>query len=193
MKKDKVFKTYRYIIFAIIFFLLDFGLTWYYLNYSSDASEGNPLFSIDDGYLVLVINFIYLILIFIIEKFIINKYETINIHSKNSFDYFKNLYKSDKNNFIVNSFVFALVISTLSSRLMAIIDWIVYGVYKSRFKQTKYAIIREKMLLQRFDPVVGLIMFVVTFILWYKLEYNKMIKVSVITIEEDDYRDLKKL
>lgn len=176
MKNRKTFKKNKYFIISILFFVLDFGLTWYHLNFSSDALEGNPLFTIDGGYLALVMNLIYLILIFIFEKLIINKYQTININSKNSFDYFKNLYKSDKNNFIVNSFVFAFIISTLSSRLTAIIDWLVYSFYKYNFKQSKYAIIRSKMPFQRFDFTVGLIMFVVALILWFKLEFKKMKK-----------------
>lgn len=83
---------------------------------------------------------------------------------------------SDKNSFIATSFVYAFIISTLTSRLVAIIDWIIFGIYKSNFYHTKYAILRSKMPLKRFYPVVMILVFVISLMLWYKLEFKKQNK-----------------
>ena len=173
MENKNFFTNNKYIIIAISFFVLDLGLTWYFLNYSDYADEGNPLFDIDGGYLALVLNLLYLITIFMLERFVVRKYETIIIESNNAIDYTKKLMNSDKYNFMITSFVFAFIISTLASRLVAIIDWIIFGIYKANFYQTKYVMLRSKMPLQRFDLVVTVIVFIVSLMLWYKLEHKK--------------------
>lgn len=167
------FKKYKYILIAISLFVLDFDLTWYFLNYSPHASKGNLLFDLDGGYLALILNAFYIIIIFILEKFFVNKYETQMFDSTNTFDYVKKLMSLDKSSFIFVSFSFAFIMSTLSSRLVAIIDWIVFGIYQGKFYQTKYAILRSKMPLGRFDLVVIILIFIVSLIIWYKLEYKK--------------------
>ena len=143
------------------------------MNYSPHASEGNPLFDIDGGYLALILNAFYLIIIFILEKFVVNKYETQIIDSSSTLSYVKKLMASDKSTFIFVSFAYAFIISTLSSRVVAIIDWIVFGIYQGSFYQTKYSILRSKMPLGRCDLVVTILVFIIALIIWYKLEYKK--------------------
>jgi hypothetical protein len=62
----KIKKRYTLLAIAISLFIADFGLTWYFLNYTSYVEEGNPLFTIDGGYLSLFVNFLYAVVVFII-------------------------------------------------------------------------------------------------------------------------------
>lgn len=166
--KDK-----KYIILATILFILDFVITLYFVNNSPYAEEGNPLFNIDGGYLVLVLNLLYLLMVFILEKFIIRKYETILLNASGFVDYSVKLFKNEKSDFILTSFVYAFIIASLASRLVVIIDWIIFGIYHESFKQTNYSILKSKMPLGRFDPIISIITLLVAVIVWYYLEYQK--------------------
>jgi hypothetical protein len=168
----KLKKRYQLLLIAIVLFLVDFGLTWYFLNYSSYAEEGNPLFLIDGGYLSLIINFIYVSIVFIIG-YIIEKYQTIVLEAKNGFDYFIKLYKTDRTDYIIISFLTAFIFATFASRTTVIIDWVIYGIYQSDFFSTKYAIMRDQMPLGRYDVVVTFISLLLFVPLWFKLEYKK--------------------
>jgi hypothetical protein len=168
----KLKKRYQLLLIAIVLFLVDFGLTWYFLNYSSYAEEGNPLFSIDGGYFSLVINLIYAGIVFIIG-YSIEKYRTIIVEANSSFDYFKKLYKTNQSNFITISALSSFIYATFASRLAVIIDWIIYGIYQSDFYNTKYAIIKAKMPLGRYDIVVIFVSFFLFLFLWFRFEYIK--------------------
>lgn len=95
------------------------------------------------------------------------------LDANNTFDYMKKLMHSDKYSFIFTSFVYAFIISTLASRFVAIIDWLIFGIYKSNFEQIHYAMLRSKMPLQRFDPIVTVFVFLIALIFWYKFEFKK--------------------
>lgn len=159
-------------LIAVLLFIIDIGLTAYFLIYTSYAEEGNPLFYIDAGYLSLVVNLIYLVIVFVIGH-TIEKYESISIEASNSFDYFKKLYKTDRTNFIYVSSLTAFVYATFASRVIAILDWVMYGVYQRSFYSTQYAMLREKMPLGRYDLVAAPFLFLFFIILWYKFEFIK--------------------
>lgn len=168
----KLKKRYLLLLIAISLFLVDFGLTWYFLNYTAYAEEGNPLFLIDGGYLSLVINLIYVVTVFIIG-YNIEKYQTIIIEANSCFDYFKKLYKTNRSDFIIISILTSFIYSTFASRLTAILDWIIYGIYQSGFYDTKYAIIKTKIPFGRYDVLVIFITFFIFILIWVKSEYNK--------------------
>ncbi len=168
----KLKKRYLLLLIAISLFLVDFGLTWYFLNYTAYAEEGNPLFLIDGGYLSLLVNLLYVGIVFIIG-YNVEKYQTIIIEANSCFDYFKKLYKTNRSDFIMISVLISFIYSTFASRLVAIIDWIVYGIYQSGFYETKYAIIKSKMPFGRYDILVIFIAFFIFIFIWFKSEYNK--------------------
>lgn len=174
----KIIKKNKYALIALLLFTLDFGLTWFFIYNDSHHLEGNPLFQIDGGYLALAINFLYLIVIFLIEKLILNKYETIVIEASSGLDYYKKLYKTDRSNYIITSISFAFIFSTFASRISAIIDWVIFGIYRGNYPLTKYALIREKMPFHRYDVTIAFLSFFIFVILWYKIEYKKSKQVS---------------
>lgn len=165
-------KTFKIIITTFILFILDFVLTIYYLNNSNHANEGNPLININDGYLVLAINLIYFLFI-IFLAIIIGKYKNVKIMSKNTFDYIKKLYRSDHFVFIFISLAFSFVYASIVSRLIVILDWIIFGIYESGFYSTIYSQIRGLMPLGRYDVIFGFLSFMIFIPIWYKLEYKK--------------------
>lgn len=55
MKNKNFYNRNKYFLTAILFFILDFGLTWYFINFYPNAAEGNPLFNIDGGYIALAL------------------------------------------------------------------------------------------------------------------------------------------
>lgn len=166
-------KRFKYISIALVLLVLDIGLTIYFLNFSETAVEGNPLFQIDGGYLALVVNFMYILTVFLLELLVLNKYETIVLEVNSFNSYVKKLIKNDNFSYILASFSFAYIISTITSRLMAIIDWIIFGIYGNDFYQLAYTNLRKKMPLGRYDVVVAVIVFVVSLVVWYRLEYLK--------------------
>ncbi len=172
----KIKRRYKLLIIAISLFIVDFGLTFYFLNYTSFAEEGNPLFQLDGGYISLIVNFIYIISVFIIGV-IVENYQSINLEAHNTLDYINKLYKTDRTDFIVISLMTAFVYATFTSRLVAIMDWIVYGIYQTDFHITTYAIIRSAMPLGRYDISVALVSFVLYVLIWFKFEYRKSKKV----------------
>jgi|GEM_PF-2245809 len=182
----KLKKRYQLLLIAILLFLFDFGLTWYYLNYSSFAEEGNPLFIIDGGYLSLIINLIYVVVVFIIG-YRIEKYQTITLKANNSFDYLIKLYKTDRTDFINISILTAFIFATFAARTTAIIDWIIYGIYQSGFYSTKYAMIRAEMPLGRYDVVVIFISLFLFVPLWFRLEYKKSKEILKCQEKNDNY------
>jgi len=165
-------KRYQFLLIAVVLFLLDFGLTWYFINYTSNVQEGNPLFAIDGGYLSLFVNLMYAVAVFMIG-YKIEKFQTIVIGANNSYDYFKKLWNSNRTDFITISFLSAFVFASFISRFSVIIDWIIYGIYQSNFYSTGYAIIREQMPFGRYDLVIGLLSLWLFVVLWYKTEYKK--------------------
>ncbi|MCK9235352.1 MAG: hypothetical protein WC225_04905 [Acholeplasmataceae bacterium] len=183
MRKNTFFGKNKFILIAIFLFALDFGVTWYLINFGPGGlDEGNPLFEIDGGYLALVVNFLYLSLVFGLEKLVFNKYQTVVLDASGSFEYTKKIFKSDKTDFVVVSIVFAFVLSTFLSRAMAIIDWVVYGFYKGEFHKTKYAILRSKMPFGRYDSLIAVISLIVFYVLWFHIEYRRSQKLLKIEL-----------
>ena len=172
----KIRKRYQYLLIVVILFLIDFGLTWYFLNYSPYVEEGNPIFAIDGGYLSLFVNFVYAVVVFIIG-YKMDQYQTIVIEANSSYDYFKKLWKSNRTDFIGISFLSAFVFASFSSRLTVITDWIIYGIYQRDYYSTGYAIMRDKMPFGRYDLIIALLSFWLFVVLWYKIEYRKSKKV----------------
>lgn len=168
MKKSK-----RLIIIALILFTIDLALIAYFIrNYYDYVSEGNPLMSVGRGYLIFVTNLLYFIVIVILVKYL-DKYKTIVIETSGTIDYVKELYKSDHSKFIFVSIASSFVYATLVSRVVVIIDWIIFGIYTTRFFETRYALVRDLMPFGKYDFVIGLIFFIIFIILWYKTEYKK--------------------
>lgn len=168
MKRSK-----KIIIIAICLFAIDLALTAYFIrNYYNYVSEGNPLIGIAKGYLIFVPNLLYFVCIIALVKYL-DKYQTIIIEACGTIDYIKKLYKSDNSRFIFVSIASSFVYATLVSRVVVIIDWLLFGIYTTRFFQTKYAIIRNLMPFDKYDFIIGLIAFIIFIILWYKVEYKK--------------------
>lgn len=167
-----IVKKYRLLLIAISLFMIDFGLSWYFINFTSYAEEGNPLFLLNIGYISYIINFIYIIAVLMIGK-TINHYQTIQIASKNSFDYIKKLFQSDRTDFIVLANITAFVYATFASRLTAILDWIIYGIYQDNFDKTQYAIVRSMLPFDRYDTLVIFVSFLIFLLLWFKVEHQK--------------------
>lgn len=164
--------SYKTIIIALILFLLDFVLTLYYVNSSAYAHEGNPLIYINNGYIILGINLVYLIVLFIFSK-IVEKYKTVVLKAKNSFDYVRKLYKSDHYRFIFVSLAFAFVYASIVSRIIVVIDWIVFGIYDYDFPYTIYSKLRDLMPFGRYDIIFGILSFFILIPIWYRMEYKK--------------------
>lgn len=168
--KKKFNKT---LLIVFLLFIADFLLTLYFLNTSDIADEGNPLINIAQGYPIIVINIIYFIVV-IIFIFVIRKYNTILIPSKNTFEYTKGLFKNeDSSKFIYVSAMFSFVYASIISRVITITDWIVFGFTKEQFYSSLYAQIREVMPFGRFDIIISIISIFIFLPLWYKLEFNK--------------------
>jgi len=172
----KIKKRYRLLIVATSLFIADFGLTWYFLTYTPYVREGNSLFSIDGGYLSLVANLIYLIIAFLIGLKI-ERYDTVIVEARNSFDYFKKLFTMDRTDFIYISYLTAFIYATFASRLSVVMDWIIFGIYQETFFSTQYSIIRNEMPFGRVDIVVALLSFLLFSILWYSSEFRKSKKI----------------
>lgn len=169
-------KSSKIIFSAFSLLILDILLTIYYINnYYNLVTEGNTLIYVDSGYWVLLINIIYLSIIIVLAKYL-DKYRTIVLDARNSFDYLKKLYKSEHSNFIFASIAFALIYATLFSRTIVVIEWLLFGIYKGRFFSTKYYLLRRAMPFARFDIVFGILIFIILIPFWYKLEYRKVQK-----------------
>lgn len=163
----------KIIISAIVLFVLDLFLTLFNLyNYHYLVTEGNPLVYMDNGYLILIVNAFYFLVIVVLAIYI-DSYNTVHIDSVGTFDYVKKLFHSDHYKFLFVSISFAFVYATLVSRLIVVIDWIVFGIYTNSFFQTLYSRLRDMMPLGRFDIVLGIIAFIIFLPIWYKFEYNK--------------------
>jgi len=162
----------KIIITIFILFLLDFVLTLYYLNNSITAGEGNPLINVDNGYIILVINLIYFIIVIFLAK-IIDKYKTVILESKGTFDYVKKIYKSDNYIFIFVCFAFSFVYASIISRLIVVIDWAIFGIYENIFYSTTYSRLRDLMPFGRYDIFFGVLSFFIFIPIWYRLEYKK--------------------
>lgn len=165
-------KGFVFLLIAILLFGIDFALTWHFLGVFTHLDEGNPLFSVLGGQLSLVANFLYFVAVFVIG-YHIQKYQTIIVEAKNSFHYAKELFKTDRYDFIIISFSSAFVYSTFLSRVMTIVDWLIYGIYELEFYTTKYAMLRSKLPFGRYDLVVTLLGFIIIVPLWYVFEFHK--------------------
>ena len=154
----------RFIIFlALVLFILDFLLTTYYLSfYSSLVGEGNPLIHIGRGYGVLITNFIYLLFIVILSIYI-SRYKTVYLEAKNVFEYAIKLYKSDHHKFIFVNIASSFIYASLISRVIVIIDWVMFGIYTNKFFNTYYFYLRNQMPFARFDVIVGFSAFIILF------------------------------
>ena len=168
----------RFIIFlALVLFILDFLLTTYYLSfYSSLVGEGNPLIHIGRGNGVLVANFIYLLFIVILSIYI-SRYKTVYLEAKNVFEYAIKLYKSDHHKFIFVNIASSFIYASLISRVIVIIDWVMFGIHTNEFFNTYYFYLRNQMPFARFDVIVGFSAFIILIPLWYIYEYRK-VKIS---------------
>lgn len=166
------------IVCTFILLIIDLGLTTYYLyHYYGVVAEGNLLFyNSDYGYLVFVLNFFYLIKIYITSS-IYTRYQTVVIESEGTFDYIKQIYKSEHSKFILVNFSFTFIISTFISRLTAIVDWVIFEFYKVRYFDTLYAKIRSVMPMERYDVITGINAGCIAIPLWFYLEYLKSKKI----------------
>ncbi len=171
-------KVWKITIIGFVLLLLDLGLTVYYVrNYPDIVGEGNMVANNNQyGYLVFVLNFLYLIFVFI-ASLIYARYKTIITEATGTFSYIKKMYTSNHNSFIIVNFSFTFIVSTFVSRLTSILDWIIFGFYKENFFSSTYAIIRSTMIMGRYDIVVGLIAGLVAIPLWFRLEFLKSKKV----------------
>lgn len=171
---QEVNKAWKITIFGFLLLVLDLGLTVYYVrNYSNIVSEGNIIASNNQyGYLVFVLNFIYLIFVYVASVIYV-KYKTIITKSNSTFGYIKKLYTSDHNSFIFANLSFTFLVASFISRYTAIIDWIVFGFYKEKYFSSKYAIIKSSMIMGRYDVVTGIIAALVAIPLWFHLEHLK--------------------
>jgi len=166
--------------FAIILFGLDFFLTMYYLqNYSHLVGEGNPLALGEYGYISLILNVVYLLLIFMFS-FYLQRYQTFVVKANNMKQYIKKIYTSHNTQFIFSISCFVFIVGSFSSRIMVITDWVVFGLYKTTFYETLYANIRMNLPFQRYDIIVGILVGLLAIPLWFFIEYRKSKKTQLI-------------
>lgn len=92
-------------------------------------------------------------------------------------NYIKRLYTSNHSSFIIVGMCFTFIVASIVSRSTAILDWVVFGIYKENFFNTQYAIIRSTMPMERYDVVTGIIAGLVAIPLWFHIEYLKSKKV----------------
>lgn len=118
------------------------------------------------------LNFLYLFAVYFAAK-LYCKYETVVLDANNTFGYIKKIYKSDNTIFILVNASFTFITTTFISRLVAIIDWIIFGIYKGRYFKTNYAILRSMMPFERFDIVVGVLVALISVPLWFYIEHQK--------------------
>jgi len=156
---------------ALILFSLDFLLTVIFLNTSDHANEGNPLVYVHDGFVVLGMNVAYFLSILVLAKWI-QRYQSVAIKARGTFDYVKKLYLSDHSRFIYVCLAFSFIHATIVSRIIVIIDWIVVGFYPSTFHSTTYFMLRRQMPFERFDILAGFLAFFVFLVLWFHWEYK---------------------
>lgn len=108
-------------------------------HYDGVVSEGNQLFYDSKyGYLVFVLNLVYLVLGFM-ASMIYTRYKTVILESNNTCSYVKKLSSSKHSLSIFVNLSFTFVVATFTSRLTAIFDWIIYVFYKHNFFDSKYA------------------------------------------------------
>jgi len=162
----------RIIITIFILFFLDFILTLYFLSNSSHADEGNPLINIYSGYIILAINLAYFIIVIFLSK-IIEKYETVVLKSKGTFEYVKKIYLSNHFSFIFVSLAFAFVNASIVSRTIVVVDWIVFGIFENTFYSTSYSKLRTLMPFGRYDILLGVLSFLICIFIWFRLEHKK--------------------
>jgi hypothetical protein len=160
-------------ILAVILFILDLGLTAYFLNrYEHLVSEGNIFFEYGNGMWALVLNFFHLVAIFL-TAYSYGKYKTLQISSTNGFDYAKKLYLHESVTFIYIIGCYAFIVASFVSRIAVIIDWILFGIYTFEFYNTTYSIIKSLMPMGRYDVVFAFVSVFVAIPLWFRLEYIK--------------------
>lgn len=172
-------KRRRYITIAILLFIIDLTLTLYYTSrYQHLIDEGNLLISIWQGYLVIPANLIYLMMVWFAATQV-DSYETVVIKARHPYQYFASLFKSKSSQFILINACYTYIIASFVSRGVAIIDWVVFAVYKEKFFQTGYAVFRSSLPLGRYDLVVTWTAIILLIPLWFILEYQKSKKLSL--------------
>ncbi|WP_264229565.1 hypothetical protein [Acholeplasma laidlawii] len=171
-------KAWKITSIAFILLILDLGLTLYFLyNYDGVVSEGNQIvYSSKYGYLVFVINFVYLVMVFV-ASVLNSRYQTVIINASSTMNYTKRLYTSDNYSFILANVCFTFIVATFVSRMTAIFDWIVFGFHRENFFNSTYAIIRSTMPMERYDIITGAIAALIAIPLWFHLEYLKSKKI----------------
>jgi len=160
-------------IIAILLLAIDLLLTLYFINrYPHQISEGNLLISIWQGYLVIPANLIYLFMVwFAATK--IDSYQTIVFDVDHPYSYFISLLKSKSSRYILIHACFTYIMASFVSRGVAIIDWIVFAIYKEQFFQTGYQILRASLPFGRYDVIVTWVAIIILIPLWFILEYQK--------------------
>jgi hypothetical protein len=172
-------KRSRYITLAILLLVIDLTLTLYYTSrYQHLIDEGNLLISIWQGYLVIPANLIYLLMVwFAATK--VDSYQTLMIEARHPYHYFTSLFKSKSSQFILINACYTYIMASFVSRGVAIMDWVVFAVYKENFFQTGYAVLRASFPLGRYDLVATWTAIILLIPLWFILEYQKSKKLSL--------------
>lgn len=167
-------KPSKALLIAIVLFILDLGLTAFYINVEYGViGEANPL----DGPTVLVINSLYFVAVYVASK-PVYAYQTIKLPSKHTLSYIGELYKSHHSMFIIISVLYSFVMSTLVTRGFIIFEWILFGIFKEAFSQSIYFDIRGVLPLQRFDIVFLGIAFIYFVYRWYSKQYEASKKMA---------------
>jgi hypothetical protein len=168
----RVIKPYQFILIAMLLFVLDFSFTAYFISTESHlVSEANPLIYTFQGFFVLIINLVYLIIIYVTSRYVY-RYNTINIVAENTIEYTKKLFLSDHHQFILISVFYAFIISTLVTRSFIIFEWLLFGILKETFFISPYYYLREIMPMRRFDVFVLGISFILCLIYWYNQQFK---------------------
>lgn len=164
----------RVVLIACILFVLDFGLTviLWELNYHI-VTEGNPLIHLENRFIIFYVNIGYIIMIGLLSLYL-KHYKTIVIESKNAFLYMVALYKSDHYKFLIASSFFSIIIGSFISRSIAILDWVLFGLFHEAYFESFYYHLRDQMPFQRFDILVGILSFIIVWPLWFKFEHKKI-------------------
>ncbi len=164
--------TLMLLLVAFILFLLDSGLTLYYVNnYYDLVGEGNPFARSEYGLLVIGLNILYFGVVYL-AAYAFSHYQTIVLPAKNTKDYLKALYKSPHHHFIYACAGFIIICATFASRVVAIFDWMVFGSNPQGFMNSNYAQIRAMMPFGRYDFTIAFLVFFVAIPIFFHRQYR---------------------
>jgi len=142
-------------------------------KYSDIVGEANQLlYNKQTAYIVLILNILYLIAVFFAAR-LNNKYQTPLYKANNVLEYTKKLYQSNNFIFILVNASFTFIVTTFVSRLVTILEWVLFGIFKENFFNSNYSKIKALLPFNSFGLVFSFITIFISIPLWFYLEHLK--------------------